>query len=140
MFFSSAGDRIILEEFGGLFSDHPQIKEEIRKALESKDEAQIAIVASKVRVMYGVLQSEHCSQEAEGERQIQTIPTEHRSKPITKTRAAKLLGKPNADSGVEWLNNCIEDGTITCETLSRQSHVFDIRAFPDSVQGQLQVK
>ena len=115
-------------------------KEEVRKALKSKDEAQMAIVASKVRKMFWAFQSEYRSTEAKDEQPLKAIPTEFRSKPITKTLAAKLLGKPNADSGVVWLNSCIKDGTITSESVSRQSHFFDIRHFPDSVQGQLQVK
>ncbi len=66
------------------------------------------------------------------------IPPKFRSKPISKQKAAKLLDKPNPDSGVEWLNQCISDGIITCESHSRQAHVFDIREFPEPVHDQLQ--
>lgn len=65
------------------------------------------------------------------------IPAEFRTKAITKTRAALLLRGGNPDSAVEWLNQCIEDGTVSCETLSRQSHVFDVRQFPESARDQL---
>ena len=66
-----------------------------------------------------------------------TIPPEFRSKPIAKKLAATLLGKPNEDSGVKWLNACIDDGTIDCEPHSRQSFVFDIRQFPEAVHPRL---
>jgi hypothetical protein len=65
------------------------------------------------------------------------IPREHRSKAIGKQKAAQLLGRLNRDSGVKWLNKCIEDGTITCEKLGRTSFIFDKRQFPDSAQAQL---
>lgn len=65
------------------------------------------------------------------------IPAEFRTKAITKKLAAKLMGRPNEDSGVKWLNQCIEDGSIICEKLSRQGFVFDIRDFPEHVHPQL---
>lgn len=58
------------------------------------------------------------------------IPSEHRSKAITKQLAAELLGRGNPDSGVKWLNECIEHGIITCEKMTRQSYIFDMRQFP----------
>jgi hypothetical protein len=66
-----------------------------------------------------------------------TIPAEFRSKPLSKKKAAQLLGKPNEDSGVKWLNACIKDGTIRCEDHTRQSFVFDLRQFPESVHDQM---
>ncbi len=72
-----------------------------------------------------------------GERGASPIPAEHRTRAMSKCKAAKYLGRPNPDSGVKWLNKCIEDGTISCETLSAQSHVFDRRQFPDAVQGSI---
>jgi hypothetical protein len=65
------------------------------------------------------------------------IPAAFRSKPITKSAAARLLGQNPNSSGVRWLNHCIEDGTIRCEPLSRQRFVFDIRQFPESTHGLL---
>jgi hypothetical protein len=65
------------------------------------------------------------------------IPPEFRSKPITKKLAAALLGRPNEDSGVKWLKACIDDGTIHCEELTKQSFVFDIRQFPESGHPKL---
>lgn len=58
------------------------------------------------------------------------LPAQYRSKGITKQLAAKLLGQHNPDSGVKWLNACIDDGTITCIKLTRQRFVFDLRQFP----------
>lgn len=65
------------------------------------------------------------------------IPPEHRSKPLTKKKLAALLGRPNEDSGVKWLNNCIADGIFRCEKYSRQSYVFDLREFDAAVQNQI---
>ncbi len=65
------------------------------------------------------------------------IPSEFRTRAMSKAKAAAYLRGGNVDSGVEWLNNCIADGTIYCETLSRQSHVFDVRQFPAKVQSQI---
>ena len=68
------------------------------------------------------------------------IPAEYRTKTMSKAQAAKLLGRSNRDSGVKWLNQCIADGTITCESLSCQSHIFDCRQFPKSVHDQIQIR
>jgi hypothetical protein len=66
------------------------------------------------------------------------IPSKYRSKPITKRRAAGLLGrKGNQSSVTEWLSRCIADGTIQAEEQNRQSFVFDIRDFPDSAHRYL---
>jgi hypothetical protein len=68
---------------------------------------------------------------------VRRIPSKYRSKPMTKRAVAKLLEKHNEDSGVKWLSNCIEDGTITAEQLSRQSFIFDIRQFPESTHAKM---
>ena len=68
------------------------------------------------------------------------IPTEYRTHAITKKKAAAHLRPGNPDSGVEWLNNCIADGTITCKQYSRQSFVFDLREFPSAAQASLRPK
>ena len=65
------------------------------------------------------------------------IPSEHRTRVLTKREAAKFLGKPNPSSGVKWLNQCIKDGAIHCESFNRQSFVFDIREFPGSERAKL---
>ena len=66
------------------------------------------------------------------------IPIEHRSKPIAKNKAAKLLGR-SGDEGraVEWLNKCINEGTISCVKMTRQTFCFDIRDFPTDKHPQL---
>jgi len=66
-----------------------------------------------------------------------TIPAQYRTKVMTKKNAAKLLGRPNPDSGVKWLNDCIKDGTISCEEINRQTFVFDKREFPKETQPSL---
>jgi len=63
------------------------------------------------------------------------IPAEYRTKAMSKQQAAAYLGHANPDSGVRWLNQCIQDGTIRCEQLSRQSYVFDMRQFPAKFQA-----
>jgi hypothetical protein len=65
------------------------------------------------------------------------IPAKFRSKAMSKKEAAKLLGRPSEDSAVKWLNNCIEDGTITAEQLTRQSFIFDIRQFHESTHAKM---
>ena len=61
------------------------------------------------------------------------IPFQYRTRAITKRQAAHCLGRSNEDSGVRWLNSCIDDGIIRCERFSRQSYVFDRRQFPGNV-------
>lgn len=68
------------------------------------------------------------------------IPPEHRTKAISKGLAAKLLGRPNPDSGVKWLNACIADGTISCESMSPKSHIFDLRQFSKETHDRLRPK
>jgi hypothetical protein len=65
------------------------------------------------------------------------IPSEFRSIPISKKKAALLLGRHNEDSGVESISKAIEDGSLACEEFSRQSFVFDIRQFPECVHSHL---
>jgi len=66
------------------------------------------------------------------------IPIEHRSKPIAKNKAAKLLSRTgNEGRAVEWLNNCINEGTISCVKITRQTFYFDIREFPTDKHPQL---
>ncbi len=74
---------------------------------------------------------------AELDASLATIPVEHRTKVMAKKNAAKLLGRPNSDSGVKWLNACIEDGTIRCEKINRQTFVFDKRDFPKEAHAKL---
>lgn len=66
-----------------------------------------------------------------------TIPTTNRSKPISLTQAARLLGQCNRHSGPKWLKQCIDDGTIVAEQFSKQRWVFDKSQFPEKVQHQL---
>lgn len=62
---------------------------------------------------------------------IEKIPVDLRSKPISKIKAARLLGrKGNENRAVEWLNDCIEKGVIQYEKATRQSGFFNIDQFP----------
>ena len=66
---------------------------------------------------------------------LKTIAPENRSRPITKRKAATLLGQ--VGDGTKWLNKCIADGTIRAEKKTRQSYVFDLTDFPEQFWGQL---
>jgi hypothetical protein len=72
-----------------------------------------------------------------GKKARASISAQYRTRAMSKQKAAELIRGGNSDSGVEWLNKCISDGTISCETLSRQSHVFDWREFPASVKSKI---
>ncbi|MDB2525763.1 hypothetical protein N9X53_03660 [Mariniblastus sp.] len=59
------------------------------------------------------------------------IPPEFRTKPLTKIKAARAMGKSGDKSRcVTWLSKCINDGLITAERMNRQSYIFDTRDFP----------
>jgi len=61
------------------------------------------------------------------------ISPEDRTIPMSYRKAAKLMGKGTSQDAAEWLSKRVADGVITCEHLSRQSHVFSKRDFPESV-------
>lgn len=73
-----------------------------------------------------------------GETKSSEIPPEHRTIAMSKKKAASLLGRPQEDSGVRWLNQCIRDGTISCIRLSRTKYVFDVNQFHRSVHDSIQ--
>jgi hypothetical protein len=70
------------------------------------------------------------------------IPPEKRTKPMSYRTAAshigKALGKKGKKHGAEWLKQCINDGTIKCESLTRQTHIFSIDDFPASALPLIQ--
>jgi hypothetical protein len=47
------------------------------------------------------------------------------------------MGKGNSKDAAEWLRACIKDGSIPCESLTRQSHVFRRTDFPAAVWPQI---
>lgn len=65
------------------------------------------------------------------------IPPEHRTIPMSFRRAAKLMGKGCSQDAAEWLSASVADGSIPCEDVSRQSHVFDRRVFPAEVWPEI---
>ena len=68
------------------------------------------------------------------------ILPEYRTKPITKIRAGRLMGREgDRSSATNWISNCIKDGLYQVEMHSRQSFVFDIRDFPEGSHDQLRV-
>jgi hypothetical protein len=68
---------------------------------------------------------------------VNAIPAEYRTVAMPKSKAAGYLRPGNRKSAVRWLSQCIEDGTISCESLSPNSHVFDIRQFPVTVHASI---
>lgn len=60
------------------------------------------------------------------------IPPKYRTKPMSYKAAARHLGKPGGKDAGEWLAKSVADGEYTCEHVSRQNHVFDLRQFPQS--------
>jgi hypothetical protein len=62
----------------------------------------------------------------------------NRTKPMSYREAAKHIGKAAgkgkraAKDAAEWLKQCIDDGIIACERITRQNHVFDKNDFPES--------
>jgi hypothetical protein len=66
------------------------------------------------------------------------IPAEERTRPLTRKEAARLLGVGTDRKAVEALGRMIKHGTVQCESLSRQQHVFRKSAFPKEVWDQLE--
>lgn len=66
------------------------------------------------------------------------IPPEKQTKPMTKKKAARLLGRTGDESrAVEWLNACIADGIIRWECRSRQSGIYHRDDFPAESQDAI---
>ena len=69
---------------------------------------------------------------------VRLIPPERRTKPITKIKAARALGRDGDKSAaVEFVTKCIDDGIIAAQKMNRQSWVFDISDFPESSHNEL---
>ena len=62
--------------------------------------------------------------------EVEPIPPERRTKPMSYRKAAKYLGKGDSQDAAEWVKSCVKDGTLRCEDLSRQAHIFDGDQFP----------
>lgn len=76
--------------------------------------------------------------DAKSESGVSTIPPDKRTKPMTKKRAARLLGRTGDENrAVEWLNACVDDGTIRYEKRSRQSGVYHRDDFPPEAQSAI---
>jgi hypothetical protein len=65
------------------------------------------------------------------------IAPEDRTIPMSYRRAAKLMGKGNSKDAAEWLAALVKDGSIPCERLTRQTHVFSKRSFHKDVWHQI---
>ncbi len=68
------------------------------------------------------------------------IPPEDRTIPLSYRRAAKLIGKGDCQDAAEWLSKSVADGSIPCEHVSRQTHVFSKRSFPEAVWPEIMPK
>ncbi len=69
-----------------------------------------------------------------------TIPPEDRTIPMSYRRAAKLMGKGDSQDAAEWLSRSVADGSIPCEHVTRQNHVFSVKWFPEAVWPQITPK
>lgn len=70
-------------------------------------------------------------------RGVSAIPSAMRTRPMSFREAAKFLGKPEGKDSAEWLSACVKDGSYKCESLTRQTHVFSIDQFPESVRSRI---
>jgi hypothetical protein len=120
-----------------------------REDIESRDEhrqTEVCLWVRRVspylppRRVDGLVQIESADPNEGSDREPKKIPPEFRTFAMSKKKAASYIKPGNPDSGVEWLTNCIKDGSISCQTLSRERHVFDIRDFPESVRSAIRPK
>jgi hypothetical protein len=56
---------------------------------------------------------------------------------MTLKEAARLMGFGGDKKGAESLRSTINAGTVKCETLNREQHVFSKLDFPEAVWDQL---
>lgn len=66
-----------------------------------------------------------------------TIPSEDRTMPMSFRRAARLMGKGDSQDAAEWLSQSVKDGSIPCESVTRQTHFFSRASFPKSAWPQV---
>jgi hypothetical protein len=62
-----------------------------------------------------------------------SIPAGDRTIPMSYRKAAGFLGKGKSKDAAEWVSRCVADGTLRCEHISRQLHVFSRQQFPNEV-------
>ena len=72
--------------------------------------------------------------------QSPTIPSVERTVPMSYRRAAKLMGKGDSQDAAEWLSKSVADGSIPCDHISRQTHVFSRKSFPEAAWPQITPK
>jgi hypothetical protein len=65
------------------------------------------------------------------------IPPAKRTKPMSFREAARRMGKGSSRDAAEWLSAAVRDGSVACEHISRQLHVFSLDDFPQSVHQQI---
>ena len=66
-----------------------------------------------------------------------TIPPEDRTRPLSFRDAARYMGKGTGKDAAEWISAVVKDGTIKCESQTRQMHVFSRQNFPKEVWSQI---
>jgi hypothetical protein len=65
------------------------------------------------------------------------IPPNKRTKPMSFKTAAYFMGKGDSRDAAEWLSAAVRDGSVPCEHLSRQTHVFSLDDFPENIHTQI---
>lgn len=70
-----------------------------------------------------------------------TIPSDKRTKPMTKREALNYIGWPaharSERAAREWLNASIRDGEYCCEKLSNKQFVFHVDDFPEKCRDEI---
>ena len=66
------------------------------------------------------------------------IPVEHRSRPLGKQEAGRLLGFVGSSKAVtKRLKRRIDAGGIVCYEEVRQNYIFDVTQFPPGSQSKM---
>jgi hypothetical protein len=65
------------------------------------------------------------------------IAPEHRTRPLSLSKAAILLGFTGGKTGSNRVRRAINDRTLVAEPIGRQSYVFDIRKFPSDAHSKV---
>ena len=66
-----------------------------------------------------------------------SIGPDERTIPLSHRKAGKLIGKGDSQHAARWVASGVEQGTIPCEHISRQSHVFSMKSFPANARKNI---
>lgn len=92
---------------------------------------------SIIRENEGAADDESRRQNAKSRRQKAKISPVKRTKPMTFKQAAKFMGKGDSRDAAEWLSKAVKDGSVQCEHITRQTHVFSLEDFPKNIHKEI---